>query len=54
MFGEEIDERIFCVETERIVAEIYCVQVGTVEQGGEKGGQGRRDLFEEARSEDVM
>lgn len=53
MLAQEVDEGRLGVEAEGIVAEVDGVEVLEGEEGGQEGGEGRGDLGEEARGEDV-
>lgn len=42
--GEEVDERGYGVETERVVREVNGVKLGECEESGDEVRQGGRDL----------
>lgn len=54
VFGEEVDERVLCVEPERVVAQVYRVEVGAFEQRRQEGRERRGDLLEQSGGEDVV
>lgn len=51
--GEEGDEGRLHVEAEGVVVEVYGVEVGELEEGGQERGEGGGDFREEAAGEDV-
>lgn len=51
--GEEGDERRLHVQAEGVVVEVYGVEVGELEEGGQERGEGGGDFREEAAGEDV-
>ena len=53
MLGEEVDEGGLRVEAKGVVGEVDGIEVGEGEERGEEGGEGLRNLREEAAREDV-
>lgn len=51
--GEEGDEGGLHVQAEGVVVQVYGVEVGELEEGGEQGGERGGDFREEAAGEDV-